>query len=211
MSHLPLPTLPCIALLCAIPTPSIVCRHSLAVAQGLIATGVLDLGSFDVRRLFHKVWLKDTHSANACANARLHLSMYRPPRRSAPSGDAPTETRAEQVQAVVSEARVAAQAVAHKPELLQLLRRAIASIYRQGVGLSTAECGTVELVVPLAGTTERARQAAAAGAERGGRGRGRGTGAVANPPSISRGGGRGRTTRFPSSGEQPGGSKRGRH
>lgn len=139
------------------------CRHSLAVAQGLITRNELDLSKFDVTRFFHKAWCTVTHSDAACKSARLSLSMFRSPRRTAPSDAAPSETRAEQVQGIVSEARVVAQAVADDPVLLQLLRLSLASIYRQGVGLSTDEIGRVELVKPLAGTTERARQAAGAG------------------------------------------------
>jgi hypothetical protein len=162
--------------------------------QGLITRGALDASTFDVTRLFHPAWHDATHKDEARKGARLNLSMFRPPRRAAPSGDAPTETRSEQVQAIVSEARVAAHAVAHDPELLLLLRRSLASIYRQGVGLSTDEFGRVELVRPLAGTTERAQQAAG----------------VANAPTGAGNRGRGRSGRFLSSGESRGSSKRGR-
>lgn len=174
------------------------CRHSLAVAQGLIMRNELDLSEFDGTRCFHKAWLTDTHNDAARNSARLSLSMFRLPRRMAPSDAAPLETRAEQVQGIVSEARMVAQALAHDPAMLQLLRLTMASIYRQGVGLSTDEIGRVELVRPLAGTTERARQAAGAGSSAGGRGGG-GRG-VANAPTA-RGRGRGREARMPNAGQ----------
>ena len=182
------------------PTASLPCRHSLAVAQGLIATAVLDLDTFDVTRLFHDAWLIRTHSVEAYASARLSLSMRRPSRRLAPSGAVPTETRAERVQALVSEARVTAQAAANDPRLTLLLRRTLAAIYREASGLSTDESGRVELVMPLAGTTGRAREAAGVSAARGG-GRGRGRG-ITNPLAAS-GPGRGRSNRFLSAGEAP--------
>jgi hypothetical protein len=192
---------------------SVSCRHSLAVAQGLIATGKLTLGAFDVTRLFHPMWLREQHTAEAYAGARLRLSTFRPTRRREPSGAAPTETRAERVQALVSEARVTAHAVADDPRLTLLLRNALASLYREGSGLSTDEFGRVELVVPLAGTTERARQAAGVGGAEHARGRGRGLGrggrGVMNPRTSS-GPGRGRSARYLSSGEAPPAAKRSR-
>ena len=83
------------------------------------------------------MWLRDQHTVEAYAGARLRLSSFRPPRRLEPSGAVPTETRAERVQALVSEARVTAHAVADDPRLTLLLRNALASLYREGSGLST--------------------------------------------------------------------------
>lgn len=156
------------------------------------------------------MWLRDQHTVEAYAGARLRLSTYRPTRRLEPSGAAPTETRAERVQALVSEARVTAHAVADDPRLTLLLRNVLASLYREGSGLSTDEFGRVELVVPLAGTTERARQAAGVGGAEHARGRGRGRGrgrSIVNPRNTS-GPGRGRSARHLSSGEAPPAAKR---